>query len=88
MSEYVDEVVEDYGLPCPNDIKIDAPGASEAIIAGATRTFTRPEVRQIHLEVRETSKGGQRVLEMLKQSGFAAPGKDVHGGSADLTFGR
>jgi FkbM family methyltransferase len=84
----VDELVEDYGLACPNYIKIDAPGASEAIVAGATRTFTRPEVRQIHLEVRETSKGGQRVLEMLKQSGFVETGKDVHGGSADLTFSR
>ena len=67
----IDELVEDYGAPCPNYIKIDAPGASEGIIAGAARTFRRPEVRQIHLEVRDTSKGAQRILEMLKQSGFA-----------------
>jgi FkbM family methyltransferase len=84
----IDELVEDYGLPCPNYIKIDAPGASEAIIAGGARTFRRPEVRQIHLEVRESSKGGQRILEMLSQSGFEAIGKDIHGGSADLTFNR
>ena len=84
----IDELVEDYGLPCPNYIKIDAPGASEAIIGGAARTLKRPEVRQIHLEVRETSKGGQRILDMLNQGGFVATGKDVHGGSADLTFDR
>ncbi len=84
----IDELVEDYGLPCPNYIKIDAPGASESIIAGAARTFKRPDVRQIHLEVRDTSKGGQRILDMLKQSGFAATSKDTHGGSADVTFGR
>ena len=84
----IDELVEDYGLPCPNYIKIDAPGASEDIIAGAVRTFRRPEVRQVHLEVRETSKGGQRILGMLNQSGFAPTSRDVHGGSGDLTFAR
>jgi FkbM family methyltransferase len=84
----IDELVEDYGLQCPNYIKIDAPGASEGIIAGAARTLRRSEVRQLHLEVRETSKGGQRILEMLNQSGFVATGKDVHGGSADVTFAR
>src|SRR5262245_21581173 len=84
----VDELVEDYGLPCPNYLKIDAPGASEGIIAGAARTLRRSEVRQIHLEVRDSSKGGQRILEMLNQSGFARVGKDIHGGSADVTFER
>ncbi|HEU5255476.1 MAG TPA: FkbM family methyltransferase [Vicinamibacterales bacterium] len=84
----IDELVEEYGVPCPNYIKIDAPGASEDIIAGATRTFRRPEVRQIHLEVRDSSKGGQRILEMLNQSGFAPVSKDTHGGSADVTFAR
>jgi hypothetical protein len=43
---------------------------------------------EIHLEVRETSKGGRRILEMLKQSGFVLTGKDAHGGSVDVTFGR
>jgi len=84
----IDELVEDYGLPCPNYIKIDAPGASEAIIAGAERTFRRPELQQVHLEVREQSKGGQRILDVLKQGGFAATGKDAHGGSVDVTFRR
>jgi FkbM family methyltransferase len=84
----IDELVEEYGMPCPNYIKIDAPGASEDIIAGAARTFRRSEVRQVHLEVRDTSKGGQRILEMLNQSGFAPISKDTHGGSTDVTFAR
>jgi FkbM family methyltransferase len=84
----IDELVEDYGLPCPNYIKIDTPGASEGIIAGAGRTFRRRELRQVHLEIREQSKGGQRILDMLTQGGFTAAGKDVHGGSADLTFAK
>jgi FkbM family methyltransferase len=84
----IDHLVENYGLPCPNYIKIDAPGACEAIISGAVRTLRRPDVRQLHLELRENSKGGQRIVDMLNQSDFAVTGKDVHGGSADLTFGR
>ena len=84
----IDELVEDYGLPCPNYIKIDAPGASEAIIAGAERTFQRSDLRQVHLEIREQSKGSQRILDRLKQGGFAATGKNAHGGSVDVTFGR
>ena len=84
----VDELVEEYSLACPNYIKIDAPGSAEAIIAGASRTLRRPEVRELHLEVREQSKGGQRILDMLARSGFVATGRDVHGGSADVTFAR
>ena len=84
----IDELVEEYGVPCPNYIKIDAPGASEDIIAGAAHTFRRPEVRQIHLEVRDSSKGGLRILEMLNQNGFVPISKDTHGGSTDVTFAR
>jgi len=84
----IDELVEDYGLPCPNYIKVDAPGASEAIIAGAERTLGRHELLQVHLEIREQSKGGQRILDMLQRGGFAATGKDAHGGSMDVTFRR
>jgi FkbM family methyltransferase len=84
----IDQMVEDYGLVCPNYIKIDAPGASEAIIAGAVRTLRRPELRELHLEVREGSKGGQRIVEMLRDGGFAPASRDAHGGSADVTFVR
>ena len=84
----IDQLVDDYGLACPNYIKIDAPGASEAIVAGAARTLRRPDLREVHLEVRESSKGGQRIIEMLGQCGFSPVGRDAHGGSADVTFVR
>jgi FkbM family methyltransferase len=83
----IDELVADYGLPCPHYIKIDAPGASESIIAGAARTLRRPELRQVHLELRD-SKGGQRIREMLTQGGFAATTTSLHGGTSDVTFAR
>lgn len=84
----IDQLVDDYGLACPNYIKIDAPGASEAIVAGAARTLRRPDLLEVHLEVRESSKGGQRIIEMLGQCGFSPVGRDAHGGSADVTFVR
>jgi FkbM family methyltransferase len=84
----IDRLVDEYGLACPNYIKIDAPGASEAIVAGAARTLQRPELRELHLEVRESSKGGQRIVETLKAGGFVPTSTAEHGGSADVTFVR
>ena len=84
----MDQLVEEYGIACPNYIKVDAPGLSEAIIAGGARLLERPDVRELHIEVREQSKGGQRILELLKQRGFVAVSRNAHGGSADLTFKR
>src|SRR5688572_3720270 len=84
----MDQLIDEYALPCPNYIKIDAPGLSEAIIAGAARLLKREEVRQVHMEVREQAKGGQRIVEMLRQHGFAVAGRNAHAGSTDVTFER
>lgn len=84
----MDDLVTRYGLPCPNYIKIDAPGMSEAIVAGALRTLQRPEVREVHIELREQSKGGQRIAEMLEQAGFSIVSRHGHRGSTDVTFAK
>ena len=84
----MDRLIDEYGLACPNYIKIDAPGALEAIIACGTRTLQRRELRELHIEIREQSKAAQRILAVLERSGFAVAGRDGHGGSADLTFAR
>src|SRR3970282_470785 len=62
----MDDLIEEYELACPNYIKIDAPGMSEAIIAGGMRMLQRQEVREVHIELREKSKGGPRIIEMLE----------------------
>jgi FkbM family methyltransferase len=81
----MDQLVEDYGVACPNYIKIDVPGVSEDIIAGGERTLQRDEVREIHIEM-TTSKAGRRIAEMLAGHGFVASSRDDHGGSGDVTF--
>jgi len=84
----MDQLIGEFGLPCPNYIKIDTPGMSEAIITGGLTTLERPEVREIHIELRERSKGGQRIAHMLEGHGFVVTGRYHHGGSCDVTFAR
>jgi FkbM family methyltransferase len=83
----MDELVEDYGVACPNYIKVDVPGLSEDIIAGGERTLQRKDVREIHIEI-TTSKAGRRIVDMLARHGFVASARDEHGGSGDVTFVR
>lgn len=83
----MDELIEDYGLACPNYIKIDAPGSSEDIILGAERTLQNKDVREIHIEL-TTSKAGRRIQDGLARHGFGIAGRDEHGGSGDVTFVR
>jgi len=84
----IDQLTDDYGLACPNYIKIDVPAMTDAIIEGAARTLQRPEVRELHIEASETSKGGRRVVELLAHAGFGIAGRHVHGDTTDLTFSR
>jgi FkbM family methyltransferase len=81
----MDHLVEEYGLACPNYIKIDVPGLSDEIIAGAERTLARPDVRELHMEVRVGSSGGIRMIETLKRCGLVPVGSHAHG-STDMTF--
>jgi FkbM family methyltransferase len=84
----IDQLVEEYGLVVPNYIKIDVPGLTESIVAGATRTLQRPEIHELHIEMAEGSAAGQRIAQLLARNGFAIVGRHSHGGSTDLTFVR
>ena len=82
----IDRLVEDYGLPCPNYLKIDVPALTEDIIAGGARTLRREDVREIHMEMR-LSATGRRIEAALAGYGFTAVARDAHG-SDDVTFRR
>ena len=81
----IDQVVEEFGSPCPNYLKIDVPGLTEDILAGGERTLSRPDVREVHVEASETSSSGRRVIEALKRAGLCLDRSSAHG-SSDLTF--
>ena len=82
----MDQLVEDFGLPCPNYIKIDTPGMSEAILAGGAKLLRRPDVREIHMELNEERQGAPAITALLDGAGFVASTRHTHGGSSDLTF--
>ena len=84
----MDQLLEEYGLPCPNYLKIDVPAMTGAIIDGAARTLRRPELRELHVEASEHSTGGRRVVEQLAEAGFGIAARHVHGETVDLTFAR
>jgi len=83
----IDELIEEYGLACPNYIKIDVPSLTNAIVEGAVRTLQRPELRDLHIETDEHSNDGRKIVELLQQHGFAVCGRHVRG-TTDLTFAR
>ena len=83
----IDHLVQEFGLPCPNYIKIDVPMMTETILAGGERTLSRPDVREVHVEASETSSSGRRVIDLLHRSGLCLDRATAHG-SSDLTFVR
>jgi FkbM family methyltransferase len=84
----MDQLVEEYELPCPNYIKIDVPALTEAIIEGGIRTLKRSQVRELHIETSEHSKSGRTLVERLAEQGFGITGRHVRGGTTDLTFAK
>ena len=81
----MDQLLEEYGLPCPNYIKIDVPGMTADVLAGGLRTLTRPEVRELHIELDDRSGGGTNLIRTLEHRGFV-PTRTNSGQLADLTF--
>ena len=75
-------------MACPNYIKIDVPALTEAILIGGPQLLRRPEVRELHVEMREDSSTGQRIVGMLNEAGFSIVGRPAHGGATDLTFAK
>ena len=84
----MDQLVEQFGLPCPTYIKIDVPAMTEAIIEGGARTLQRPEVRELHVEASETSLGGRRLVQRLTELGFQISARHVRKDTTDLTLAK
>ena len=82
----IDQLVEEYGLACPNYLKIDVPSFAEQIIRGGTRTLPRPEVREVHIEAREESQRDGPLIELLDRFGFGVTARYPRAGTCDLTL--
>jgi FkbM family methyltransferase len=84
----MDALVEEFGLAPPTYVKIDVPGLTEDIIAGGARTLRRPDVRELHIEMRERSSTGGRIVTALEGMGFSVAARSSHGDTTDVTFAR
>lgn len=47
----IDELVDRFGVPAPNRLKIDVDGAEEQIIAGAAATLANPRLKSVSVEL-------------------------------------
>jgi FkbM family methyltransferase len=87
----IDDFIARYNVPCPNYIKIDVPGLTREILTGAKRTLSRPEVRQIQIEVKEGQARYQWTNELLSPLGFRVVQRNMKRAGTvqgDLVFGR
>lgn len=84
----MDQLITDYGLPCPNYIKIDVPSLTEKIVAGGQELLRKPDVRALHIETKEETQSGRNIAAMLKEAGFLPSTRHTHRSTTDVTFTR
>jgi FkbM family methyltransferase len=69
----LDDLVETFGLPQPNHIKLDVDGGEIEVISGATRTLASPALRSLLIEV--STELSAAVIEALVPSGLRLESK-------------
>lgn len=70
MVHSLDDLVERYGFPVPQLIKIDVDGTELDILVGAQRVLEDRRVRSLMIEVSEGKGESEEVFDLLRKSGF------------------
>jgi FkbM family methyltransferase len=86
----IDDFIARHGVSCPNYVKIDVPGLTQEIFAGAKHTLAQPALRQIQVEAGE-HRGGRAIADLLAPLGFKLVGRGMRSGGQlqrDLVFAR
>jgi hypothetical protein len=65
----LDDLVDRFGLPLPNHIKLDVDGGELAVLDGASRTLASPTLRSVLVEVSSALSGA--VTDVLDRHGLA-----------------
>jgi FkbM family methyltransferase len=65
----LDDLVEQFALPAPTLIKLDVDGAEAAVLAGATKTLARTELRSVLVEIARARTDD--VVPLLERAGLA-----------------
>jgi FkbM family methyltransferase len=69
----LDDLVESFGLPQPNHIKLDVDGGELDVLQGAARTLASPSLRSLLIEV--STDLSSAVIEALAPSGLRLESK-------------
>jgi FkbM family methyltransferase len=64
----LDDLVDTFGLPRPNHVKIDVDGAELIVLCGSEATLDSPELRTVMIEIHE--QVAPEVVSLLEQHGF------------------
>jgi FkbM family methyltransferase len=76
MTFRLDELIDRYGLPWPNHIKLDVDGGELAVLEGATRALASPALRSMLVEV-SVSLSDDITAVLVKQGLALATKVDV-----------
>jgi len=67
----LDNVVENYGIPFPNHIKIDVDGCEQSVLEGGKRTFHDSRLQSVMIEVNNTNpEECSYVYQFMTDAGF------------------
>jgi FkbM family methyltransferase len=67
----MDYLIEQFGFPIPNHIKLDVDGAEVDVLLGAEKTLRKQSVKSILVEVRDIDDMSGQVHELLLSAGFS-----------------
>jgi FkbM family methyltransferase len=70
MADTLDRLVASAAIPAPTHVKIDVDGLEDKVVAGATATLTRPEVRSVLIEINTHLEEHQELVDRMLELGF------------------
>ncbi|HXE81041.1 MAG TPA: FkbM family methyltransferase, partial [Vicinamibacterales bacterium] len=64
----LDDLIDQFGIPLPNHIKLDVDGGELAVLAGASRALASPSLRSMLIEV--STEMSDAITEVLARHGL------------------
>jgi FkbM family methyltransferase len=76
----LDDLVEQFGLPVPNHVKLDVDGPELQVLQGASLTLRRPEWRSLIVEVERDQEGAEAAIaDLMVEAGFSLSARHDRG---------
>ena len=80
----LDEIVERFGFPVPDHVKLDVDGNEDRVIRGGRKTFSNPRLKSLQIEINENDRP---LIENIEACGLKLAKKTVlamQGDSRDM----